>query len=300
MHVKFWGVIIICEVVRWRWGRSWRRLRANHRWRCCRCPNHLPPRPILRLIVVSSSPSLSPLQLRLLLSSPPRPREEPTDQSSRGRETKNTTWRQSRWRCCRIIAGCGKKGRAQEEGLSSSSSLATPLTIFFRKQPKIDQNWKLEIVMSHWRWFNVAWLSPNWEISQNIVGILPGSLTGLAIVVSIILKSWLLSVACLFSFLLNSEHKKNGIPARIKRYWREQRGRTPNSDFKSKSANKHISNASFPKKDLMAWATSGLGPGKKNSHPVSSFNVGIVRVGLAGLVTTMEMLTLDTMPRCSS
>jgi hypothetical protein len=59
------------------------------------------------------------------------------------------------------------------------------------------------------------------------LSIAPESLTELAIFLSVMSKSQLLSVARLSSFLPNSERRKKGVPARTKRYWRERMGRTP-------------------------------------------------------------------------
>jgi hypothetical protein len=119
--------------------------RADHHRCCRRSPDHRHPCSILRLIVVS----LLSLPLGLMSLSPSSPRPcKPTNQSSIGRRCK---------RCLGgnhdgVVAGSllGVEGQAELARRRIDIIVFVGLaakTVFFRKQPEIDQNQKSQIIM---------------------------------------------------------------------------------------------------------------------------------------------------------
>ncbi len=185
----------------------WGRRRIGHRCRHCRHPNHHPPHPILGWLMYCHCCCLH-LGLMSSLSLPPCP-HKPTNQSSKERRQGRCLGANHVGIVAAPLPGVKEQAELGRRRMSSLSSLASLPTVCFRKQPEINQNWKSKIVLPCWKWFNVVWRSPNWEISKQIVGIAPGSLTGLAIVLTVMSKSWLLSVAPPSNFLQNSECKKS-------------------------------------------------------------------------------------------
>jgi hypothetical protein len=93
--------------------RLWRGRHTDCHCRHCRCPDHRPPHPILRLIVVSllSSP-LSWINVVVIIASLP----SQTYQLEQWRvATRKTLWRQSHQHCCSTLAGSQRTGKVREE-----------------------------------------------------------------------------------------------------------------------------------------------------------------------------------------